>query len=309
MNKQGLEFGFEWIFAIIVGAVILFFAIFFVSRFTVTQKYQTNLQIAKEIESALNPFETGIASGKAGKLEFSQDTRIFNDCSTSGIGKQLISVGTKSFDQWSEKGGDISIKDRYVFSNEVVEGKTAYLISKEFHFPFKAGDLVIVYSDSYCFKNAPDEIKDDLKRLNIGNLKFDTCEQKDTEVCFERDCDISVYGGQGIDKYEQGYVKKNGKTMFYVNELLYGAIFSEPNIYECNVKRIMQRVAEISELYGDESLIYGQGCGSQIYNSFLSFSIKTRGLKSSEELIFPLKDEADSLEREHNLLSGACKIW
>lgn len=309
LNNRGLEFGFEWLFAIIVGAVILFFAIFFVSRFSGTQKEAINLEIAKEISSALSPFETGVASGKAGKLEFSQDTRILNDCSVSGVGRQLISVSTKSFNQWSEQGGQISIKDRYVFSNRMIEGKIAYLFSKDFHFPFKAGSIIVLYSDNYCFKDTPDEFKYELEKLSIGNIKFSQCGQQDIEVCFERECDVSIYGTGGFDKYRQGYVRKDGETIFYANELLYGAIFSEHDVYECNVKRIMKRVSELSKLYGDENIIYGQGCGIQIYNSLSGFSAKANNLKSSEELIFPLKIDADTLDDEHSQLSEVCKLW
>jgi len=48
-NKKGLEMSFATIFALIAGATILFLAIYFASRFIVTQQTRIDAQTAKNV--------------------------------------------------------------------------------------------------------------------------------------------------------------------------------------------------------------------------------------------------------------------
>ena len=64
INKRGIEFGFVWIFAILVGAVILGLAVFATSQFIKTERDVGDSFVGKKIGILLNPLETGIESGK-----------------------------------------------------------------------------------------------------------------------------------------------------------------------------------------------------------------------------------------------------
>jgi hypothetical protein len=60
MNKQGIEMGFSWIFAIIVGVVILFLAIYTTTRIIGTSRYELDTETAKKISILIDPLETSL---------------------------------------------------------------------------------------------------------------------------------------------------------------------------------------------------------------------------------------------------------
>ena len=61
MNKKGMEFGFAWLFAIIVGGVILFLAIFGVSKLIDTSQEEINTKVAVEFANVLDPLQTVVS--------------------------------------------------------------------------------------------------------------------------------------------------------------------------------------------------------------------------------------------------------
>ena len=74
-GKRGIEFSFAWIFAILVGAAILFIAIFAATRLVTTERAVGEAETAKQLGILLNPVETGIESGKISKIGFVTDTK------------------------------------------------------------------------------------------------------------------------------------------------------------------------------------------------------------------------------------------
>ena len=78
MKKKGFEFSFAWLFAIIVGAVIIFLAIFASTRFIRTGRYQMDTITAEQLSIIFEPLETGLASGKSNIAELKAETRIYN---------------------------------------------------------------------------------------------------------------------------------------------------------------------------------------------------------------------------------------
>ena len=84
MNKNGLDFTFSWIFAIIAGAVILFSAIYITTKLIDSSEVQEDTLVAGELSNVLGPVETNLEDSKYSVIKFSRDTRVFNDCSTSG---------------------------------------------------------------------------------------------------------------------------------------------------------------------------------------------------------------------------------
>ena len=79
-NKGYLQISFAWLFAIIVGAVILFLAIYASTRLMSTEQTTLDAKTGKEIGILLNPLETGFESIKATSLGFPVNTRIYNRC-------------------------------------------------------------------------------------------------------------------------------------------------------------------------------------------------------------------------------------
>ena len=117
-------------------------------------------------------------------------------------------------------------------------------------------------STNYCFVNSPQNIDEELSNLNEGNIELTddatNCSQNSLKVCFSNDnsCDVNV-------NYPLGEVTKNGTSVdFYSDALMYGAIFADNDIYECQVKRLMERGAELSTLYsGKSGELLSKGCG------------------------------------------------
>lgn len=249
MNKRGfLGIPFAWLFAMIVGAFILFLAIYAATKLINTDVTTSDAKIAKEIGVLLNPLETSFETSKTTFMELPSETRIYNKCSDKGIfGKQIIKVSQKTFNKWSETDIDIGFPNKYIFSKEYVEGKKFYVFSKPFKFPFKVADLIYITSseDIYCFVNAPENIKEEIEDIKQKNLFVTNCPQDSKNICFGSgsNCDVAVNIGAKN-------VKKDQDTLHFEGDaLMYAAIFSDKEVYECHLKRLIKRTAELAFLY------------------------------------------------------------
>ena len=234
-NKSGLQISFAWIFAIIVGGFILFLAIYSVTKIIGTERQISDTEIAKEIEVLLNPLETGFETSKTTSLVLPSESRIYTNCSDFGnFGEQTISISQKSFGDWSDVGISAKSQNKYLFSEEYVEGKRFYLFSKPFEFPFKVSDLIYLTSadEEYCFVDADESIQEELQQLNQRNL-LAQCTARSIKVCFSEKsgCDILV-------NVNQKFVEKNGSKVYFEGDaLMYAGIFADKENYECQLKR------------------------------------------------------------------------
>ena len=86
------QFDFSWIFAMIVGGMILFLAIYGAMRFGDTIQLGTDSDIAKSLSIITDPMQAGFGEGKVSKIIFRQETRINNICQSDyqGFGKNQI---------------------------------------------------------------------------------------------------------------------------------------------------------------------------------------------------------------------------
>ena len=311
INKKAISLAFNWIFAIIAGGTILFLAIFAAGKVIRTSEQTVYTESAASLISLFDPLETGLASGKAYEIGFKKKSKIFFKCQeylNKPFGKQTISFSEQTFGEtYGEQGKEVSIKDKYIFSKDVVEGKVIYVFSKPFFLPFKINDLTIVTSDNdkYCFYDSPEEIKESLESLNLKNIIFvnNTLKCEGVNVCFKetRKCDIIVYE-------DQNYVLNRNyrKRVYYVGDLVYGAIFSSPEIYECDVKRIKSKFDELTKVYLDKiKVIEREGCQSNLgqkLNSVLG------PLNDSRELI-GLYNNVQEIDSINKLEKSGCQLY
>ncbi|PIN91984.1 hypothetical protein COU55_03235 [Candidatus Pacearchaeota archaeon CG10_big_fil_rev_8_21_14_0_10_31_59] len=306
MGEKGfLQFSFAWLFAIVVGAFILFLAIFFVSKLIGQGQAETDAKTGKEIGILLNPLETGFESAKTLSLTMPVETRIYNKCDnhTGNFGKQLIQISQKSFNRWTETDIDISFINKYLFSEGYVEGKKFNIFSKPFEFPFKVSDLIYITpsSKNYCFVGAPTEIEEEITSLGQQNLFIKNCPEESVKICFggANSCDIKV-------DYEGGFVQKNSKKLyFYGKALMYAAIFSDSETYECQLKRLMQRTEQLAILYDDKAnFVSRYGCDSNLGLLQLSNSADSFKDSGGLNLIF---SEVEQIKMQHD--GASCKLW
>jgi hypothetical protein len=302
--KRGIQISFAWLFAIIAGAFILFLAIYGITKFIGTEQAVTSAETGKEIGILLNPLETGFESAKTTSLSLPIESRIYNTCDTTGyFGTQSIGLSQKSFNKWVETDFDIGFYNKYLFSDEFVEGKDFYLFSKPFDFPFKIADLTYITSSKkdYCFLDPPEDIEEELTDLEQKNFFLEDCPGKSVKICFSdgSECDIEV-------NYNQGYVEKRGERVYFETDaLMYAAIFSEKDVYECQVKRLMQRTDGLALLYQDKvAIISRAGCLSEL--NLLALSNAANSLSSSYSLTKMRSLIVEDLDDKNR---GVCKLW
>ncbi len=318
-NKRGIESSFAWIFTIIAGAVIIFLAIFISMKFSNLFNFEQGSSTGKKIGILLTPFETNLEKDKQNLIRVDKEIEIFNDCNYNGdFGEQII--GVKIMDNIgdiNEYGAESKFKNRYLFSDEFTNGTDFYLLSKSFDFPYKIGDLIILWGNNqkYCFIDPFEDILKDIgksKLKNIRNVTSDSCYDDEIKVCFSRrnSCDIIVYTNENIVKH----VLKDNEEVYYVdmenNGLMYAAIFSSPKIYDCQIKRLMKRSEILSEIYTKKALfLESKGCGAPRLNYFF------RNYKSEINSIYnmdisdirSLENFANSLGEENELLN--CQLF
>lgn len=309
-RRGALEISFGWLFALIAGAVILFLAIYISTRLISTEKETISAETGKEIGILLNPLETSFESAQTTSISIPSETRIHNSCDELGsFGRQIIQLDQKNFGKWTKTDVDVFFNNKYIFSEEEIQGKKFYIFSKPFQFPFKIADLTYMTSanEVYCFIAAPNDVEEEISDLNQSNLLVEGCTGEEIRVCFGGgNCDINV-------DYDSGVIEKDGENMYFAGigedtrALMYAAIFSNKEVYECQARRLMMRVNEISLLYRDKEMITKKkGCGENLGNDLEELGDMASSLRSSEELGI-IKMKADIIEEKNN--ARICMLW
>lgn len=321
-NKRGeFEFSFAWIFAILAGVFIVSLAIYGVIKFTNISKTEINAQTTMSIAVLTNPLESSFESAKRSMILTNAETRIYTSCSSletisSKFGKQIIRTSEKTYNKWSEEEGfEQDFQNKYMFSKDPIEGNKFYVFSKPFEMPFKIADLIYITStrDKYCFVNPTEDIEDELEDLIgenpsenenffLANRERD-CPEVSTTICFrtsETSCDISV---------SNTYVQKSDGRVYYIGDsLMYAAIFSDKEEYECQLKRLMNRAEQLFEIYQDKSnfVLQETGCNSELDFQLIQMLNLIKGFESSEDVstIMVLAQEMENINE-----NAKCKLW
>jgi hypothetical protein len=204
------------------------------------------------------------------------------------------SVRSRIAEEWNPLPGvENAFHNKYLFSDgklaenslgdnvRYIQGEDEfYLFTKPLNLPFKIADLIMIWSDQqhYCFvmddgENGPiiEEVEDlNLEDKNIELIKTGSPEDcktfADDEliiVCFDTAedaiCDIKVSTADGSGTVKH---KSHPDTLNYVESsdefdpfpLLYAAIFSDPEIYKCQIERLGHRASALAKLH-DEKLL------------------------------------------------------
>ena len=313
-NKRGaLEFSFAWIFAIIAGMFILFLAIYGVTKFMNIERSSQDAQTAMDIGTLTNPLESSFETGKRIMISTSVETRIYTGCKNNTFfGKQTIRTSQKTYNEWSNEGVNVGFPNKYIFSENPAEGRNFYLFSKPFELPFKIADLMYLISteDKYCFKDSPDNIEEEIEDL-IGenpseneNFFTENCPSESINVCFKggSKCDIDV-------NTNSKYVEKKGEIMSYEGDaLMYAAIFSNKDDYECQLDRLMKRTEQLSEIYKDKSKFVFEktGCDSGLDVELIQLISLVRNFENSEDIDI-IYNFAEDIAIQNNY--GRCRLW
>ena len=317
MKSKKAEFNFVLLFAIIAGTIILVLAIYGATKAGSTLRGASEAEVAKSLDIITDPLQAGSFDAVSSMISFRKDIRIINDCEAySGFGKNSIAVQSESSigEEWTTDLIKIPITNKYIFSEEKA-GKTFRVFSKPFDSPYRVSDLLFISSIDYCLISLPEDIAEELLALNMPNFGVDTsenttCKENALNVCFEfgSNCNITVEGrcNDCDSEFEYGVVKKDGDTLYYSGNLLYGAIISELELYECNVERLLFRTSMIANLYAEKTnLMNMRDCNTLLKPDLEVLSTMTINATSEEldELYIFSKSIDKKASRE------SCRIW
>jgi hypothetical protein len=308
IKKGAFEISFGWLFALIIGGVILFLAILIATKVINIGRQEVGAETGKEIGVLLNPLEIGFETAKSTSFSIATETKIMSKCEEQGaFGKQSLRLSQKTLGKWEEAGISASFYNKYIFSNES-EGKMFYVFSKPFEFPFKVADLIYLSSskEEYCFIDSPSNIQDELEALGQDNIKLDeeNCSDKAIKICFASGSDCNIYisysGGKGI-------LEKGSENLeFGGDALMYAAIFSDKELYECQLSRLMKRTKELAMLYKDKSIrLKERGCESGL-NGDLDLFIDSLN-DFNDNRLTALENIAEDLKIKNSL--SECALW
>lgn len=293
-------------FAIIVGAVIIFIAIFAATSFIQSSRIESDAKVAEQLGILLNPVETSLEDSRYASIIFPVETRFINRCRDTGnFGRQIISTSLSSGfgERFVEDGTENFFFNKYIFSEEEQDVRELHLLVKPFEFPYKIADLVIGYSKDYCFVNPPGEIEEEIKQLALPKINVsqnhETCPRNSIKVCFDGDnCEITIDSTKNL-------VQKGEDLLYYEENLIYGAIFSSKEVYECQVIRLMKRNSELAHLYASKSdFLNARGCSTHIAEDLRQFANRLQ-INSSSELSQVSKDAEELRRRNENLICKA----
>lgn len=323
VGKKG-DFNFVLLFAIVAGIAILLLAIYGAMKAGSGISTQSQAELAKSIEIITDPMHAGFAEATTSRISFKKETRITNECDSDGFGKNIISAQAKSSigDEWDNEALGIAIPNKYIFS-ESEDGKDFYIFSKAFNSPFKVADLLFVSAQKYCLVFPPEEIAEKILALRIKNIGVEvfennTCEENSIRVCFDfyDDCNMTVVGscnGNHCDtQYDYGYVEKDGENLYFYDNLLYGAIFSDKYLYDCNVQRLLRRLSSVANIYAQKAeRMNMRGCNTLLGSDMILLSEMTAdaNLENLEDIFIFSENIDDKVTGSSRQYSAECGLW
>ena len=152
-----------------------------------------------------------------------------------------------------------------------------FVFSKPFNLPFRITDLIFAFDSSqkFCFvydSGSRDVVADIISDVT-GNLieadqNFVSCENlnccnqlenpKIVSFTSQRG-DVNIIGKGSEDEFEYGEVRfGNQKSVFIGFPLIEAAVFSDYEIYDCNFRRLMGKVSDISDIYDKKAIFLGR---------------------------------------------------
>ena len=178
-----------------------------------------------------------------------------------------------------------------------------------------------MWDKNYCFISPPQDVEEDFGSLGINTSGVQIvslpsmCKSKSVKVCFGAGHSIGDSCEIIVDTTSKK-IQKNGRNMYYEGALMYGGIFGDVDLYDCNLKRIMMRAESIAQLYKDTSEMISSkssnGCSSALQPELVSYieNANVRGVEDMREIyrrlnLISLK--ATELERLQKPLT--CALW
>jgi hypothetical protein len=312
-GKGMIEFG--WLFALIIGAIILLLALIFSRQLIQTETMKEEAALAAGLDILLNPFSSigGTTITLAKNITLPSKTILNWSCDLNySIGRNKLIVTSESAFGKGLGSPEKVIYNKYIFSPASTTAKQIFVLGKSLELPFRVDDAIYILDRPYCFVNAPSEIKEELEDVAVP-VKFvsaqGSCAPEEKKVCFgqlgQLGCDINV---ASTDGYESGAVTKEKSVNFATRTLLYAAIFSDPEIYDCNVQRLLRRLTNVTDIYlykADQLL--ARGCETQNIEVIEAELVALRTAAASASNINQVAEQAKVIAEKNRLLD--CHVF
>ncbi|MGB9708033.1 MAG: hypothetical protein ACPLXC_01765 [Candidatus Pacearchaeota archaeon] len=321
-SRKG-QMEFAWIFAVIVGAMILFLAFYFVGTKLIGQRYEQATIEAHSLDVLLNPFSSFGEIKILSKDEIALPQRstlsiACNSQSNQGFGYNEITLTQKG-----QAGIPRNTYEKYIFAEQSLDSKEFQVLSAPFGMPWRVADLIILwpYNQSYCFVSAPPFISENLGNssstgLNISSIHFTTnknsCPLNSITVCFPgTGCNISVTIQSQSSLGHKGSTTKRGSTLYFIGDaLMYASIFSDKTLYNCNLQRLMARLAGQTAVYKSKATsLAGKGCSSTFNLEAIETGADALAKASSisESKVTEIWQDAQNIEQQNEIAD--CSLY
>jgi hypothetical protein len=293
---------FVWIFSLIIGAMILFLAIYASSKVLKTGTYQTEAEIVRSFDIILNPFSAigSIASLTLSKeINMPYETEMNFTCSGNSEKISLRQVEKNNKGEWTTP---YTIKNKYIFSEQIIRGKKFSAFSKPFKLPWRIDDMIYLISKNYCFINPPTKIENELNSINATQVKVAVSSGQcgpgtNVRVCFAPNFDECSSSDARVSYYSN-YLEKNGIKSFFLDDAsLYASIFSDKQTYDCNMKRLLNRLSIQTSIIMEQANIL-KGC---VYDSLRS---DLESFKTDIDSIVSIDNTATNLITDSNKIKN-----
>ena len=122
-------------------------------------------------------------------------------------------------------------------------------------------------------------------------------------VCFNSACTGEI----DVDTQNK-VVLKDDKQLFYEGDLVYGAIFSSSELYECQIKRLMKITSELAHLYAEKSdFLTVRGCSSNLGNDLRIYASLVQGVENSRQLSTVVEPASEEIRKKNDRL--ICELF
>lgn len=322
-NNKGIEASFGWIFSLMVGAVVLVLAIIAVAQLVTQERGVQQTLSAQEVATWFAATQSEQETSSVPRnLTFPALTRLSMTCSSAGaLGTQEITVATRSGigEPWSRAGIPARFHQNYVFMQEQAEGKHFRILVKPINLPYAIGDAIMVFSEKYCFVAPPVDVEDDVALLQTSSLgqgtitnvaSIEQCARNSTSVCFVGEGESARTNCQiVVDTRTKSVALRGagGQRVSYEDGLAIAAIVSSPELYRCQIERMMRRSAELAHLYQKKSELvaaYTDGCSTALQQELKAYEVLTRNASASH--IGAVWKQARQLAATN---PAACPLW
>lgn len=251
---------FAWIFSIIVGAVFLFLAFFFVTQYgKKVAEPERGAIVESGISILTEPFLAvgSLVEAKSSILEFPANTHVEFDCNIDKDSSVIKAKGVK------EKTFSLvkNVHEKYIFSDTIItkSKENFFAFTMPMKQPFYIVTPIVIVTQNYCLVDFPYQYQTELERIsgdiNKAKYRFNFTEA----ACPSGYTSITLQNLGCMAGCEYGIVG----SKYWFGNLIYPAVFTSEEVYNCNLDRILERMKILATLHMEKvKLLSNSGCSA-----------------------------------------------